>query len=158
MALIHQKLYQAEGVARIPMKGYIEELVARLQDSYADSRKVNFHLSIGEIELDVNMAVPLGLIINEAITNVFKYAFPGGKAGLVLIDLLRGSDSGYELTIQDDGVGLPESLDPSQSPSLGFTLMHGFSAQLGAELSIEGSQGVRISLSFREESIKRDSL
>ncbi|WP_192348560.1 histidine kinase dimerization/phosphoacceptor domain -containing protein [Algoriphagus sp. Y33] len=153
MALIHQKLYQAEGVARIPMRAYIEELVAYLQDSYTLSRKVNFKLLIGQIELDVNMAVPLGLIINEAITNAFKYAFPEENSGTLLINLLQKTDTSYELTIEDDGVGFPKAFDPSQSRSLGMTLIHGFSAQLGGELSIECRQGVRISLIFTDEKL-----
>ncbi|WP_192348561.1 tetratricopeptide repeat protein [Algoriphagus sp. Y33] len=151
MALIHQKLYQAEGVARIPMKAYIEELVAYLQDSYTHSRKVNFKLLIGQIELDVNMSVPLGLIINEAITNAFKYAFPEENSGTVLIGLLQKSDTSYELTIEDDGVGFPKAFDPLQSRSLGMTLIHGFSAQLDAELNLESNQGVKISLVFTDE-------
>jgi two-component sensor histidine kinase len=151
MALIHQKLYQAEGVARIPMKSYIEELVDYLQDSYADSHRVDFNLFIGKIELDVNMAVPLGLIINEAITNAFKYAFPGERFGAVHVGLVQISDTSYELTVEDDGVGFPESFNPSQSRSLGMTLMHGFSAQLGADLRIEGGKGVKISLTFTDD-------
>src|SRR5690606_13097516 len=101
MALIHQKLYQAEGVARIPMKSYIEELVDYLQESFADSRKVDFNLVIGKIDLDVNMAVPLGLIINEAITNAFKYSFPGERFGAVHVGLVQRSDTSYELTVED---------------------------------------------------------
>jgi two-component sensor histidine kinase/tetratricopeptide (TPR) repeat protein len=151
MALIHQKLYQTEGVARIPMKSYIEELVDYLRYSFADSRRVDFNLIIGQIEFDVNMAVCLGLIINEAITNAFKYAFPGERSGSIHVGLVQISDTSYELTIEDDGVGLPASFDPSQSRSLGMTLMHGFSAQLGAELSIEGANGVKISLTLTDE-------
>ncbi|WPR77321.1 histidine kinase dimerization/phosphoacceptor domain -containing protein [Algoriphagus sp. NG3] len=156
MALIHQKLYQTEGVARIPMKAYIEELVAYLRDSYALSRKVKFKLFIGQIELDVNMAVPLGLIINEAITNVFKYAFPGENSGSVLISLTQKSNSSYELTIEDDGIGFPEAFDPYQSRSLGMTLIQGFSAQLVGELAIESNQGIKISLIFKEEKISQN--
>src|SRR5690554_4269708 len=137
MALIHQKLYQAEGVARIPMNAYVEELVAYLQDTFALSPKVRFKLFIEPIELDVNLAVPLGLIINEAITNTFKYAFPAERSGTVQVSLLQKTDTSYELTIEDDGVGLPKGYDPSQSRSLGMTLIQGFSAQLGAGLSIE---------------------
>ncbi|WP_439490820.1 sensor histidine kinase [Algoriphagus sp.] len=128
MALIHQKLYQTEGIARIQMKTYIEEVVAYLQDTYALYQKVNFKLFIEQIELDVNMAVPLGLIINEAITNAFKYAFPGENSGSVLISLTQKSNSSYELTIEDDGIGFPEAFDPYQSRSLGMTLIQGFSA------------------------------
>jgi two-component sensor histidine kinase/tetratricopeptide (TPR) repeat protein len=148
MALIHQKLYQVEGVVRIPMNLYVEEVVAYLRDSYALSRQVSFKLYLEPIELDVNLAVPLGLIINEAITNAFKYAFPGERSGAVHLSLLQKSDISYELTIEDDGVGLPKAYDPSQSRSLGMTLIHGFSSQLGAELSIESTQGVKISLVF----------
>jgi two-component sensor histidine kinase len=153
MALIHQKLYQAEGVARIPMDAYIEEVVAYLRDSYNVSQSINFHLSVDSIELDVTQAVPLGLIINEAITNAFKYAFPRGKAGQVALSLHRREEATCELTIVDDGVGLPTGYDPSQSRSLGMTLLHGFSAQLGGELTISSHQGLCITLVFDEEQL-----
>ncbi|WPP48732.1 histidine kinase dimerization/phosphoacceptor domain -containing protein [Catalinimonas niigatensis] len=153
MALIHQKLYQAEGVARIPMQAYVEEVVAYLQDTYALSRQVSFKLDIEPIELDVNLAVPLGLIINEAITNAFKYAFPEERPGTVQVSLLQKDDTSYALTIEDDGVGLPKGYDPSQSRSLGMTLIHGFSAQLGGALNIGSSQGVKISLLFTDEKL-----
>jgi two-component sensor histidine kinase len=153
MALIHQKLYQTEGVARIPMKAYIEEVVVYLQDTYALSRKVRFNLFISPIELDVTLAVPLGLIINEAITNAFKYAFPEEHSGVVYISLLKQSDTLYELTIADDGVGLPKGYDPAKSRSLGMTLIQGFSAQLGGELTIESSGGVKLSLLFPDEKL-----
>ncbi|MDO1449929.1 histidine kinase dimerization/phosphoacceptor domain -containing protein [Rhodocytophaga aerolata] len=153
MALIHQKLYQAEGVARIPMDTYVEEVVAYLQDTYALSQQVDFKLNIEPIELDVNLAVPLGLIINEAITNAFKYAFPQERSGVVGVSLLKQVDTRYELTIEDDGVGLPQGYDPSQSRSLGMTLIHGFSAQLGGELTIETSRGVKLSLLFTDKKL-----
>ncbi len=153
MALIHQKLYQSEGVARIPMAGYIEEVVAYLSDSYNLSQPIAFHLSVDDIELDVTQAVPLGLIINEAITNVFKYAFPGGRAGNVNLTLQRRAEAACELTIADDGVGLPASYDPSGSRSLGMTLLHGFSDQLGGELTITSPPGLRIGLVFDEEQL-----
>ncbi|WP_439490818.1 histidine kinase dimerization/phosphoacceptor domain -containing protein [Algoriphagus sp.] len=151
MALIHQKLYQADGMNRIPIKAYIEEIVAYLRESYAVSQHVSFKLFVGSIELDINLAVPLGLIINEAITNAYKYAFPGERPGVVHLSLLQKSKTRYELTIEDDGVGFPKEFDPLQSRSLGMTLIHGFSEQLGADLTIESKQGVKITLIFSNQ-------
>ncbi len=153
MALIHQKLYQAEGVARIPMHDYIEEVVAYLSDYYNLSQPIAFHLSVDDIELDVSQAVPLGLIINEAMTNAFKYAFPGGRAGTVRLSLHRRAAASCELTIADDGVGLPQHYDPSLSRSLGMTLLHGFSQQLGGQLTITSPPGMRVRLVFDNEQL-----
>jgi two-component sensor histidine kinase len=101
----------------------------------------------------VNLAVPLWLIINEAITNAFKYAFPAEHSGVVHVNLMKKTHTSYELTIEDDGVGLPEGYDASQSRSLGMTLIHGFSAQLGGELTIESSEGVKLFLLFSDEKL-----
>jgi two-component sensor histidine kinase len=151
MALIHQKLYQSEGVARIPMQDYIEEVVAYLSDSYGLHHRVRFRMEVEPVELDVTQAVPLGLIINEALTNAFKYAFPNGRSGTVFLSLHQQGEAAYQLTISDDGVGLPQHYDPASSRSLGMTLLHGFSVQLGGQLAITTGQGLRISLVFEEE-------
>jgi two-component sensor histidine kinase len=155
MALIHQKLYQTQGIARIPMHDYIEEVVAYLSASYYLHQQVRFCLEVEPIELDVTQAVPLGLIINEAITNACKYAFPGGRPGTVSLSLRRVTEYMVALSIADDGVGLPEGFDSGQSRSLGMTLLHGFSAQLGGELTITGRRGLSIQLLFEEEQFEK---
>jgi two-component sensor histidine kinase len=153
MALIHQKLYQSEQVARINMLAYIEEVIDYLRDFYYRPGPVEFRLDVEPIELDVTLAVPLGLIINEAVTNAFKYAFPDGRPGTVRLSLYRLTSTTYQLIIGDDGVGLPEGYNPSRSRSLGMTLMHGFSEQLGGELTITSARGLSISLVFEEEQL-----
>jgi two-component sensor histidine kinase len=153
IALIHQKLYQSEGVARIPMHDYIGEVVAYLRESYCLHHTVRFELQVEPIKLDVTQAVPLGLIINEVITNAFKYAFPDGRPGTVRLSLHRLAKAAYQLTIADNGVGLPAHYDPSRSPSLGMTLLHGFSSQLGGELTITSPSGLTINLVFQEEQL-----
>lgn len=153
MALIHQKLYQADSVARIPLPSYIDEVVSYLQDSYDLPQPIRFNLSVEPIELDVTQAVPLGLIINEAITNALKYAFPNGRTGTISLSLHQLTKSTYELNIKDDGVGLPKNYDPSRSRSLGMTLLHGFSRQLNGELNIISPPGMTINLLFSEEQL-----
>ncbi|CAA9340080.1 MAG: Two-component system sensor histidine kinase [uncultured Cytophagales bacterium] len=154
MALIHQKLYQSEGVARIPMDAYIEEMSAYLHDSFCRARPVRITLAVEPVELDVTLAVPVGLIINEALTNAFKYAFPGERAGTIRLSLHQLAPACYELVISDNGVGLPAHFDPARSRSLGMTLMHGFSGQLGSELSLVSPPGLTISLVFGEEQMR----
>ncbi len=151
MALIHQKLYQSEGISRIPMPDYIAELVAYLHESFTLPQSIDIKVAIDPIELDVTQAVPLGLIINEAITNALKYAFPKGRTGRVAVGLHQLNGLAYELVIADDGVGLPADFDPIRSRSLGLTLIRGFSEQLSGQLQISGHPGLSIRLLFHDE-------
>ncbi|GAB2591116.1 tetratricopeptide repeat-containing sensor histidine kinase [Spirosoma areae] len=151
MALIHQKLYQDEQIARIGMSSYIQEVVAYLRDAYSLHQPITLQLDVDAIELDLTQAVPLGLIINEAITNALKYAFPKGRPGTISVSLRQIKRGTYQLIIADDGVGLPMGYNPEQSRSLGMTLMHGFSEQLGGVLQISNSSGLTISLLFSNE-------
>ncbi|MBD0256118.1 MAG: sensor histidine kinase, partial [Cytophagales bacterium] len=86
-------------------------------------------------------------------TNAFKYAFPCGRSGTLRLSFHRVGPAAYELTIEDNGMGLPAGFDPARSRSLGMRLMYGFSQQLGGELSIASRNGLRIRLSFAEEQI-----
>jgi two-component sensor histidine kinase len=109
MALIHQKLYQSEGVARIPMRDYLQEVVPYLHESFSLASPLRFDLQAEPIELDVTQAVPLGLIINEAVTNAFKYAFPEGRSGRISLSLHHLAEYSYRLTIANNDVGLPQA-------------------------------------------------
>ena len=151
MALIHQKLYQSEQVAHISMPTYIQEVVAYLRDSYNLAHPIRFEVQVDPVELDVTQAVPVGLIINEAITNALKYAFPQGHPGTINLIFQRLAPATYKLTITDNGIGLPVGYDPKWSRSLGMTLMQGFSQQLGSELTIRSDPGVSICLLFSDE-------
>jgi two-component sensor histidine kinase len=101
----------------------------------------------------VTQAVPLGLIINEALTNAFKYAFPGGQRGSIRLAFHRTAPATYQLCIEDSGLGLPPGYDPSRSHSLGMTLMYGFSEQIGGQLTVTNRNGLSIKLVFAEEQI-----
>jgi two-component sensor histidine kinase len=153
MVLIHQKLYQSDNVSRINMPSYISDIVTYLQETYNLCQPIRVRLEVEPNELDVSQAVPLGLIINEAITNAFKHAFPKGRSGTVSLSLNCLEETTYQLTIKDDGIGLPVGYEPAHSRSLGMKLLHGFSRQLGGELLITSHLGMAISLVFAEEQI-----
>jgi two-component sensor histidine kinase len=148
ISLIHQKLYQSEKVALIQMDAYIREVVDYLKDCFNDHDRIGFQLAIAPLELDVAIAVPLGLIINEAVTNCLKYAFPQGGNGMVTINLTLIDGVDYLLIIEDDGIGLGTDFDITRTRTLGMNLIKGLSKQLKAKLQVESSGGLKISLLF----------
>jgi two-component sensor histidine kinase len=141
ISLIHQKLYQSEKVALIQMDAYIREVVDYLKDCFNDHDRIGFQLAIAPLELDVAIAVPLGLIINEAVTNCLKYAFPQGGNGMVTINLTLIDGVDYLLIIEDDGIGLGTDFDITRTRTLGMNLIKG-------KLQVESSGGLKISLLF----------
>jgi two-component sensor histidine kinase len=149
MALLHQQLYQGEQVARIPMQAYLQELVSYLREAY-ERPQIRFELQVEALELDVALAVPLGLIVNEALTNALKYAFPNEREGTIRLELHRLGEGTYVLSVADDGIGLPAGMDPKRRRSLGMTLIEGFSRQLGGELTFTSPPGVRLCLVFAD--------
>ncbi|WP_224994663.1 histidine kinase dimerization/phosphoacceptor domain -containing protein [Cesiribacter sp. SM1] len=148
MSLIHQRLYQSKNLARVELSAYVREVVEYLGDSFDVQERIRFCLSVACVELDVSIAVPLGLLINEAVTNSLKYGFADGRSGTVSIGVEALGEENYLLTIADDGMGLDKDFDPVQSNTLGMSLMRGLSRQLGGSFDIQSSTGVRISLIF----------
>lgn len=151
IALIHQKLYQQEQSTVIDMHSYIHELVSYLVSGFSNAGRIWFDLEVETIELDISQAVPLGLVLNEAITNAVKYAFPKGAHGTVRVRLYRKKGRDIVLKIIDDGVGFPAGFDPGTGNSLGMQLMRLFAAQLDGELNFAEKEGVEITLRFRQQ-------
>ena len=151
MALIHQKLYKSEGMDRINMRTYIRELVEYLDEDLASSRRINFELKVDDIELDAVHAVPVGLILNEAITNAIKYAFgddDGLRERIVRIAMEYGEDGNLVLSIRDNGRGLPAGLHQGEMKSLGMELMKGLTGQLHGRWQLRSGNGVEIIIVF----------
>jgi two-component sensor histidine kinase len=138
MALIHQKLYQRDNLAAIEMKDYLSNLVTSLIETFdADPERITFHLDMPELELDVDTAVPLGLIVNELITNSLKYAFPDGRAGTITVSLQKTGDQ-LDLLVADDGVG---SANTATGTAFGSQLVKLLAAQLGGRITQEVTNG-----------------
>jgi two-component sensor histidine kinase len=154
MSLIHQKLYQQDGLARIDMRQYIGELVRYLTDAFSPGKTVKVETDLqSDIELSVSQAIPVGLILNEAITNTFKYAFANRSAGeadpRLRIGLCRKGQGGeIELLIADNGRGYDAKQDKTRKKSLGFSLMEALADELDGELSIVNENGVTLILRF----------
>ena len=148
IALIHQKLYQPNYGTLIKMKSYIEEMVGYL-GNFADSKKVFFKLNIEDIRLDVSQAVPLGLILNEAITNSLKYAFSPNQKGIISISLQQNGGNQVTLHVADNGKGFPSNLNFTSNKSLGIQLINLFSEQLEGELQFESKEGAHVKLIFK---------
>ncbi|MVM42080.1 tetratricopeptide repeat protein [Spirosoma sp. HMF3257] len=156
MALIHQKLYQSDRLTAIPMAGYVTEIVDYLIQSFDREDTVRKQISLAPVDLDVTLAVPLGLIINEIVTNSLKHAFPSNQSGLIRVDLIKLDIQTYQLTVSDNGVGLLADIHPNRSQTLGMSLIWGLSKQLGGRLQINHIDGVQISLTFTEEKIVKE--
>jgi two-component sensor histidine kinase len=148
MSLIHQKLYQDENTSTIAMPAYINDLVRYLHESFDTDNRITFEQNIGQLELDVSQAIPLGLIITEGIVNAIKYAFLNEQKGVVKIDLQYDGADHLLLKISDNGIGFPPGLDTLQHNSLGLDLMRGLTKQLKGNFNIENNNGVHIRVRF----------
>ena len=146
MALIHRKLYQSDNLARIGMRDYIHQIVDYLIESFDRKPTVRSVCEVAKVDFDVSLATPLGLIINEAVTNSLKYAFPNNRKGTVAVSLVALENGNYRLTMRDDGIGLPADFDLECSNTLGLTMIRGLSRQIEGVLSINRTDGVEINL------------
>jgi len=152
MALIHQKLYQNDDLSVIEMQGYIESLINSVQSVYKKGGH-NIHITIDAegVELDIDRAIPFGLILNELVSNSFKYAFPNDDSdGKIYIHLrkLVGQEGFFEYT--DNGIGLPDDTEERANSSMGIRLMNRLANQLQTSLNTDKTQdGVRFWFNFK---------
>lgn len=148
MALIHQRLYSSESLKNIEYSEYIRTLVQDLFRTYSTSPdKVQLEIDVDEIDMDINTSVPLGLIINELVSNALKYAFPGDKSGYVKIGLHKKGKE-YVLEVSDNGVGLPEDFDVDKTDTLGMLLINSLTQQIDGTLKIKKKPGTTFKITF----------
>ena len=149
MSLIHEQFYQSDDLSRLDFASYVNTIVNELHYSFADSRKIEPLVVVGDIRLNVDQAIPCGLIINELLTNSFKYAFPEGREGAAeILVSIRETGGRIEMVIGDNGVGLPDSVDLDSTRTLGLSLVSLLVKQLDGTLVLERSPGTRYIISF----------
>lgn len=152
MALIHQKLYQHDDLSVIEMQGYIESLINSVQSVYKKGgHNINITIDAEDVELDIDRAIPFGLILNELVSNSFKYAFPKGEDdGKIYIHLRKIAEQDGFFEYTDNGVGLPEDTDERTNASMGIRLMNRLVNQLQSKLNIDKTaEGVRFWFNFK---------
>ncbi|MDD1774056.1 MAG: PAS domain S-box protein [Methanobacterium sp.] len=151
MALIHERLYQSTDLKHINFGEYIETLANSLFNTYVmDESLIKLDLNVENIMLDINTAIPLGLIVNELITNSMKHAFPDGHQGEIKINFTRKDDKLF-LEVFDNGVGLPEDLDIRNTTSLGLQIVNSLTSQIDGDLILDTENGTSFRIIFKEE-------
>ncbi len=141
MALIHEKLYQSETLARVDLRDYLDSLARIVFTTYSTQGNVRLELALEPLSTSIDTAVPLGLLVNELLTNAVKYAFPEGRTGVVRLTLREGPEHDFTLVVEDDGIGLPEGFALNRARTLGMRLVTMFVKQLHAELTTNSSPG-----------------
>lgn len=147
MALIHNRLYKSDSFTDVNFDEYIHELVSEITTSYPSiSNAINVKTDINNVILNVNSAIPCGLILNELLTNAYKHAFKDKTEGEIFISFLHQNGQ-YVMTVKDNGCGLP--LDYNKKQSLGITVIEALTEQLDGKSKFSDNQGTHFELTFK---------
>lgn len=147
MSFIHDLLYQTKDFTNIDFSRYLENITSNIMNTYTLNKNITLNLAIESILLNLDSAIPCGLIVNELITNAFKYAFPAGKEGEISIELKRNNNR-VTLSVADNGVGIDKQVDYKTTESLGFQLINSLVTQIEGELHYENNNGTKFTVSF----------
>lgn len=148
MAKLHERLYQSDSFTEIDFRTYAHDLASELHRTYSiANRKIGLDLSIDDLALGLDQAIPCGLILNELISNAMKHAFCDAIDGVLCVRCAVEGEL-VKLEVSDNGCGLPEDFNSSKSSSLGFQIVETLTKQLGGSLSVNSESGTRIEVSF----------
>lgn len=153
MALIHEKLYNSQNLARISCESYISDLIDTIRNTNRSDKRFSVETEIADIELTINQAVPFALLVNEVVTNSFKHAFQEQEEGTIRISVQLEEDK-LHARISDNGAGLPEDFSVQESESLGMTLINNFIKQLDGDFEIGSDNGAYVDLTFNIDDSK----
>ncbi len=149
MALIHENLYRNENLANIMFSNYVKSLAGNLARSFSEKQgNVTFEYDIDDVYLPLDIGIPCGLIINELISNSFKYAFEQVERGKIIINLKRLNEQSFRLVVADNGPGLPKDIDIEKSGSLGMKIVTKLVMQIEGVLKYENSHGAKFIIEF----------
>ncbi len=163
IALVHEQLYRSDNLNQIEYGGYLKKMFSALFESFgADPHKVVLVIDVSNVMITIEKAVPCSLIVNEQISNSLKHAFPKDKFpndrnGEIRIGFVLDAASGnYILDYCDNGVGIPEDMDPQKTGTLGMQLIYGLTQQLGGTVTLERDKGVHFTITFPSKELKKE--
>jgi PAS domain S-box-containing protein len=153
MALIHEQLYQSNDLAQIDFPEYLRSLLNMVLSAHRTNRtRVETKLHVDPVSLDLDTAIPIGLITNELVTNSLKYAFAGRTVGEISVRLTKSEEGDFLLMVSDNGVGLPDNFNFEKATSLGLRLVRILSRQMRARLELSNGMGTQFRLYFKSQS------
>ena len=153
MALVHQKLYESKDLSQLNLKDYISSLILLIKQLYLDfMRNIDIHTKMKDIHVLIDTAIPLGLVVNELLTNAIKHAFPDGRRGEIQVNLDVVPGNSLVLKISDNGAGLPENYDLKKDGHLGLqTVFDLVVNQLDGKIKVVNRNGLSYRMSFAKE-------
>ena len=147
MALIHEKLYQSGNIAGVKLRDYVQDLASHLMSSYSlDSAKIKLVTDIENVSLGIDTAISLGLIVNELLSNAFKYAFPNDASGEIKLSYKPTNGNASTLIISDNGIGFPGNIDFRRTESLGLQLVNTLVEQLEGNIQLNSNNGTKFTI------------
>lgn len=149
MSKVHEMLYSSKNFSRINYHEYLKNLIeALINNTFVDTKKIDLKININKLSFNINTAIPLGLLINELVTNTLKYAFPGADSGTIEIEI-KSLDQQFELNYRDNGVGYSADINFSNTTTLGFQLVASLTEQLNGKIErIRTKTGTAYRLTF----------
>jgi two-component sensor histidine kinase len=151
MALVHERLYRSDDISSIDLSDYVQYMATSLFKFYGiTSATMRLVVDISKIRVDINRAIPLGLMINELLSNSLKHAFPADRKGTITV-LGKKDDGTIQIIVQDDGVGIPESLDWKNTESLGMRLVDSMTEQLQGTIELDRTGGTKFTIVMKEK-------
>ncbi|HTD39464.1 MAG TPA: histidine kinase dimerization/phosphoacceptor domain -containing protein, partial [Mucilaginibacter sp.] len=155
IALIHQNLYQFENLSKIELKRFVNDLCRQVESIYKKQSRILMSIDVPVLHLDIDSAVPLGLIMNELLSNSFKYAFNDDIAGKINLEIHAVAEGKYELKYSDNGPGLPTDFDLTRATTLGMQLIQDLSRQIGGKVKYEYKNGASFIINFTNRELRK---
>lgn len=153
MALVHENLYRSQDLSKISLKNYVQELTNNLLRSYRSKvSQIQINVAIASIYLDIDTAIPCGLIINELVSNSLKYAFPNQDNGEIKVEVTYNPEKSISLIIADNGLGLPPEVNVEQTQTLGLKMVKALTRQISGTLTVNRDAGTSFNIHFPQPS------